>query len=176
MDVSIIMDDIIWNIPWRKNNISFLNGASRYWNPSWLSNLESSLASDEQNRSSWIIWCESTHDYQQSIGRSLPNNVEYNNSLTWEVLQTPWGHPIEIGCGIRKPRAAFARISPVLKKHHLNLNTKSKFVRCYASSRKIEALMMWVYRRVLKIPWTEYSTKYREDLKLRLLKPSRKGN
>jgi len=56
----------------------------------------------------------------------------------------------------------------------LNLNIRFNFVRCYVystllyevqvwtlkvtSMNKLEALEMWVYRRMLRIPWTDHTT------------------
>uniref|UniRef100_A0A8D8WXP6 Uncharacterized protein n=1 Tax=Cacopsylla melanoneura TaxID=428564 RepID=A0A8D8WXP6_9HEMI len=62
------------------------------------------------------------------------------------------------------------RMGAVFKSHNLTLDTKMRLLRCYVFSvlfygveswtlnetisNKLNAFEMWLYRRILKIPWT----------------------
>jgi hypothetical protein len=76
----------------------------------------------------------------------------------------------EIRCRIEQARNSFQKFKPLLSNNSLNLEIREKFTRCYVWSvllygcetwtlnadimNKIEAFEMWLYRRILKIPWT----------------------
>uniref|UniRef100_A0A8D8SMX4 Craniofacial development protein 2 n=1 Tax=Cacopsylla melanoneura TaxID=428564 RepID=A0A8D8SMX4_9HEMI len=81
-----------------------------------------------------------------------------------------WDHSREIRIRIEKARAAFIKMKKVFTSHDLQLSTKLRLLRCYvfsilfygveswtlteASSKKLDAFEMWLYRRILRIPWT----------------------
>lgn len=68
-------------------------------------------------------------------------------------------------------------MSNLFKSHDLNLTTKIRMLRCYVFpvllygaeswrltqcyTEKLEAFEMWLYRRILKIPWTAHVTNVR---------------
>jgi len=82
---------------------------------------------------------------------------------------------IEIRSRIKQARANFIKMRNLLNDRTLNLNIRFNFVRCYvystllyeveawtlklSSINKLEAFEMWVYRRMLRIPWTDHTTK-----------------
>lgn len=71
----------------------------------------------------------------------------------------------------KKSRAADTKIGPVLRKHNFYHKTKIRLTKCYvfpvllctgvldaitdAISKKMEAFEMWLYRRILRIPWVD---------------------
>lgn len=77
----------------------------------------------------------------------------------------------EIKIRIEKARAIFTRMKRVFTARDLSLEIKVRLVRCYilsvlfygmetwtlkkADTKKLEAFEMWIYRRILKISWTE---------------------
>ena len=81
---------------------------------------------------------------------------------------------IEIRSRIEQARANFIKMRNLLTDRTLNLNIRFNFVRCYVHStllygveawtlkvssiNKLEAFEMWVYRRMLRIPWTDHIT------------------
>lgn len=88
------------------------------------------------------------------------------------TINEHWDHSVKIKCRIEKARAAFNKLGPILKEHHLNIEMKMRLVRCYvfavplygveswtlteASSKKIQSFEMCVYRRILRISWVEH--------------------
>lgn len=76
----------------------------------------------------------------------------------------------EIECRIGKARTVFNQMSTIFKSHNISLETKMRHLRCYvftvllygieswtlteATTKKLEAFEMWIYRRMLKISWT----------------------
>lgn len=90
------------------------------------------------------------------------------------TINDQWDHGLEIRCRIEKARNAFVKMSKLLKSRELNLKTRIRLLRCYvfsvllygveswtvteASSKKLEAFEMWLYRRMLRIPWTAHMT------------------
>ena len=89
-------------------------------------------------------------------------------------IDDEWNHSLEIRTRIEKARAAFTKMKKVFTSHDLQLTTKIRLLRCYvfsilfygveswtlteASTKKLEAFEMWLYRRVLRIPWTDRVT------------------
>ncbi|XP_055384420.1 uncharacterized protein LOC129614059 [Condylostylus longicornis] len=86
-------------------------------------------------------------------------------------LNESWDSSDEIRCRIEVARAMFFRYKKVLTNHGINIALKVRFVKCYvwsvllygmetwtlkvAEMNKIEAFEMWLYRRILKIPWID---------------------
>ena len=80
----------------------------------------------------------------------------------------------EIKIRIEKGRANFTKMKGVLCGRDLNLNLRVRLVKCYIFStllygmeawtlnavtlKKLEAFEMWVYRRILRISWTDRVT------------------
>ncbi|XP_077302179.1 uncharacterized protein LOC143922722 isoform X1 [Arctopsyche grandis] len=72
---------------------------------------------------------------------------------------------------IEMARTAFVKMKAALTNKHLNLHTRLRFAKSYVWTvllhgcetwtlktkmiSRIEAFEMWVYRRMLKIPWTK---------------------
>lgn len=99
-------------------------------------------------------------------------------------INDQWDHSQEIKARIEKARAAFNGMSVIFKNHHLTLDTKVRLLRCYifpvllygveswtlteATTKKLEAFEMWLYRRVLRVSWTEHVTN--ENILLRICK------
>ncbi|CAG9834914.1 unnamed protein product, partial [Diabrotica balteata] len=81
---------------------------------------------------------------------------------------------IEIRSRIEQARTAFTNMRTFLSNSSLNLTLRYRFVKCYIYSillygvetwtikanviNRLEAFEMWVFRRLLKIPWTDHTT------------------
>lgn len=88
------------------------------------------------------------------------------------TINDQWDCSKEIRCRIEMAREAFFKYKKVLTSHDINLETKLRFVKTYVWSvllyatevwtikavdvKKLEAFEMWIYRRILKIPWTHF--------------------
>jgi len=80
-------------------------------------------------------------------------------------------HTIEIRCRIEQARSAFIRMKKVLCSRNIHLNLRVRLARCFVfsvllygveaatisatSMKRLEAFELWVYRRMLKISWTD---------------------
>lgn len=89
-------------------------------------------------------------------------------------LTESWTPDLEIRSRIEQARQAFLRFRKVLTCTDFNLDLRLKFTRCYvwsvllygaegwtlkvAEINKLESFEMWLYRRILKIPWTARMT------------------
>lgn len=89
-------------------------------------------------------------------------------------INSQWDHSVEIKQRIAKARAAFIKMSTVLRSRDLPLKTKIFVLQCYtfpvllygteawtlseASMKKLEAFEMWCYRRILRISWVDRVT------------------
>lgn len=90
------------------------------------------------------------------------------------IINEQWNNVQEIKCRIGKAKTTFNKMSAIFKSHNLSLETKIRHLRCYvfsvllygveswtlteATTKKLEAFEMWLYRRMLKIPWTAHTT------------------
>ena len=88
------------------------------------------------------------------------------------TIDENWDHSTEIKCRIEKARTTFMQMRSMLCSKDLSLNMKKKIIQCYvhpillygaeawtmseASESRVNAFEMWMYRRVLKISWTEH--------------------
>lgn len=88
------------------------------------------------------------------------------------TLNDQWDHSQEIRCRIEKARAVFLKMASVFKSRSLTLTTKIRLLRCYvfsvllygveswtltdATTKKLESFEMWLYRRILRISWTDH--------------------
>lgn len=97
---------------------------------------------------------------------------------------------VEIKCRIEQARGTFIKMSHLLCNRNLKLSTRCRLVRCYifsvllygveawtltqTLSKRLEAFEMWVYRRMMKISWTDRVSNntvlQRMNKKLELLK------
>ena len=85
-----------------------------------------------------------------------------------------WDFSQEIRIRIEQARSAYSKLKKVLTNRDISLELRTRVVRCYvfsvllygveswtltqALSNKIEAFEMWVYRRILRVSWTERVT------------------
>lgn len=90
------------------------------------------------------------------------------------IINDQWDHSQKIKCRIEKSRAVFNGMANVLKSHNLNMDIKLRLLRCYvfsvlyygveswtltgAMEMKLEAFEMWLYRRMLRVSWTQRVT------------------
>lgn len=81
---------------------------------------------------------------------------------------------VEIRARIEYARGVFTKMKRLFCNRELTLVTRYRMIRCYiysgllygmeawtlklATMRKIEAFEMWVFRRMLRVPWTEHAT------------------
>uniref|UniRef100_A0A8D8SH15 Craniofacial development protein 2 n=1 Tax=Cacopsylla melanoneura TaxID=428564 RepID=A0A8D8SH15_9HEMI len=86
------------------------------------------------------------------------------------IINEDWQNSQEIKSRIGKAKSTFNRMSTFFKTHNLSLDIKVRLLRCYIFSvllygveswtlnedtiKKLNAFEMWLYRRILKIPWT----------------------
>lgn len=102
------------------------------------------------------------------------NNVERVRSFRYlgVLINDQWDISKEIKSRVEMARDAFFKYKKVFTNHDISLKTKSRFVKCYIWSillyavevwtikttdeKKLEAFEMWIYRRILKIPWTAH--------------------
>lgn len=90
------------------------------------------------------------------------------------IINENWDNSQEIRCRIETARSVFIKMSSLFKSHNLNLNMKLRLLRCYVFSvllygvetwtlnkettKRLEAFELWLYRRILKISWTQRIT------------------
>lgn len=90
------------------------------------------------------------------------------------TINENWDNSQEIRCRIEKARSVFIKMSPLFKSHNLSLHMKLRLLRCYVFSvllygvetwtltkettKRLEAFELWLYRRILKISWTQKIT------------------
>lgn len=142
-----------------------------------------------------VVSKTNNHPGQLSINNKDIERVQTYTYLGTKISET-WDHSLEIKCRIERARAAFLKMSKLFKCHDLSLPTKIRLLRCYvfpvllygveswtlteASCTKIESFEMWLYRRILRIPWTDHITNLRvlermgKDKELLLLIKTRK--
>ncbi|KAL4120153.1 hypothetical protein QTP88_012884 [Uroleucon formosanum] len=90
------------------------------------------------------------------------------------VINDQWDNAEEIKCRIGKARSVFNLMNASFKSHNLSIQLKIRLLRCYmfstllygaetwtltkATSNKLEVFELWLYRRILRISWTEKIT------------------
>lgn len=115
------------------------------------------------------------------VGRSqISANLSVNNQPLERVSSYKYlgcivneqeDHSVEVRCRIEQARAAFVKMRHLLCNRNLKLSTRCRLVRCYIISillygveawtltktlcKRLEAFEMWIYRRMLKISWTD---------------------
>lgn len=103
-------------------------------------------------------------------GLPIENVTKFKYLGTW--ITSDLNPSTEIRSRIEQARSVFNKMRPVLCNRSLNLKLRLRFVNCYIYSvllygsevwslkaetlRRLEAFEMWVYRRLLKIPWTDH--------------------
>ena len=87
-------------------------------------------------------------------------------------LNEDWDETQEIRARIEQARDVFLKMKKLLCRRELSLKLRMRIVRCYvfpvllygcegwtltkALEKNLEAFEMWCYRRMLKIPWTDF--------------------
>lgn len=105
-------------------------------------------------------------------GHQIEHVTKFKYLGTW--ITQDLNPDTEIRARIEQARSVFNRLRPLLCNQTLKLKSRLRFVRCYVYSvllygcetwtlkvntmRRLEAFEMWVYRRLLKIPWTDHIT------------------
>lgn len=101
-------------------------------------------------------------------GKSIERVECFKYLGTW--LSKNWTSDKEIKCRIEQARVAFIKLRRIFTCTDFDLELRLRFVDCYIwpvllygaegwtlktnMINKLEAFEMWVYRRILKIPWT----------------------
>ncbi|CAG9827089.1 unnamed protein product [Diabrotica balteata] len=105
---------------------------------------------------------------QLYVNQSPVERVAHYNYLG-TTINEEWTNNQEIRERIGKARSTFNRMGAIFKSHNHSLDTKVRMLRCYVFSvlfyaveswtmnedmcKKVEAFEMWVYLRILKIPY-----------------------
>lgn len=123
------------------------------------------------SKTKFMIISKKSHPIcQMIVNNKAIERVESYTYLGTNVNEQ-WDHSREIRIRIEKARATFTGMSKIFRSHDLNLEVKTRLLRCYifsvllygaeawtlteASSKKLEAFEMWLYRRMLRVPWTD---------------------
>lgn len=86
-------------------------------------------------------------------------------------LNEKWDTSKEIQRRIEMARDAFLKYKKILTSHDVQINTKIRYTKCYVwtvlmyasetwtlkaiDERRLQAFEMWLYRRILRIPWSD---------------------
>ncbi|CAG9830038.1 unnamed protein product [Diabrotica balteata] len=105
---------------------------------------------------------------QLYVKKSPVERVMHYNYLG-TIINEEWTNNQEIRASIAKARSTFNRMGAFFKSHNLSLDTKVRMLGCYVffvllygvdswtlnedMCKKLEAFEMWLYRRILKIPY-----------------------
>ena len=102
------------------------------------------------------------------------NHIEQVHKYTYlgTTINDQWDLSDEVRTRIGKARAVFNNMNNLFKNHGLAMSTKIRLLRCYVFStlfygvetwtlteslaKRLEAFEMWLYRIMLRIPWTSY--------------------
>uniref|UniRef100_A0A8D8SXR8 Craniofacial development protein 2 n=1 Tax=Cacopsylla melanoneura TaxID=428564 RepID=A0A8D8SXR8_9HEMI len=122
---------------------------------------------------SMIISKEKIEGVQLIINNKVVERVKTFTYLG-TTLNEDWDHSQEIKCRIEKARSAFNNMSKLFKTHNLTVEMKMRLLRCYifsimlygieswtltgATTSRLEAFEMWIYRRILRISWMDRIT------------------
>lgn len=90
------------------------------------------------------------------------------------TINDEWDPDLEIKIRIEMARSAFIKMRKLLSNRNLSIGTRWRATKCYvlstllygvegwtlkvATMQKLEAFEMWLYRRILRIPWTDRVT------------------
>lgn len=105
-------------------------------------------------------------------GQTLERVAQYKYLGSW--LHEDWDNDKEIKCRIETARNNFFKFKSVLTSRDIKLKLRLRYAKCYvwsvllygaetwtlksSSVNKIEAFEMWMYRRMLRVPWTDRVT------------------
>ncbi|KAL0860165.1 hypothetical protein ABMA27_010472 [Loxostege sticticalis] len=120
-----------------------------------------------------LISKKPNHDSKLFVGTEVVEKVDKFKYLgSW--MNENGDHAQEIKVRIEMARSTFFKMSRVLCHRDLSLDLRLRIVRCPVFSvllygvetwtltqhitKKLEAFEMWVYRRILKIPWSDRVT------------------
>ena len=126
------------------------------------------------SKTKWMIISKRQHPPM----RLTINGQDIDQVETYTYLGTTvnakWDQASEIRSRIEKARAAFNNMKKLFTSKDISLQLKLRLVRCYvfsvlfygveawttteATLKKLESFEMWIYRRILKIPWTDHIT------------------
>lgn len=127
-------------------------------------------------KTKFLIVTRKPDDYQNARlthnGEDIERVKKFSYLGTW--VCEDWSSDVEIKCRIEKARSAFMKFKNVLTNSDFDLDLRVRFTKCYVWSvllygmegwtlkvrnmNRLEAFEMWVYRRILKIPWTARET------------------
>lgn len=119
-----------------------------------------------------------TKEQISSNARIIVNQVRIERVTQCQYLGTcineSWDNSQEVKCRIAIARNVFNNMSSVFKSHNLTLDTKTRLLKCYvfsvllygveawtlteATTKKLRAFELWLYRRMLRISWTQKIT------------------
>lgn len=107
------------------------------------------------------------------IGQDLVEQV-HTYIYLGTTVNDQWDSSDEVRSRIGKARAVFNKMGNLFKNHGLTMATKIRLLHCYVYStlfygaetwtlteelsKRLEAFEMWLYRRILKVPWTDHVT------------------
>lgn len=123
------------------------------------------------NKTKWmVISKQNVVDIQITLGSQTIERVERYNYLGCG-LNVDWNIGQEVSSRIERARNAFTKMKQLLTSRQLSLNLRLRLVKCYVfpvllygmegwtlldqHCKKIEAFEMWIYRRMLRIAWTD---------------------
>ncbi|KAL3268742.1 hypothetical protein HHI36_007844 [Cryptolaemus montrouzieri] len=125
-------------------------------------------------KSKWMRVSKRPHQWEQLIiGKK---SVEQVNKYSYlgSFVSSDWDQSMGIKTRIKKARTAFNNMKPLFTSRDLSINLKYRLAKCYIFSillygveawtmterlmKKLEAFELWVYRRILRIPWTDHIT------------------
>uniref|UniRef100_A0A8D8SHV0 Craniofacial development protein 2 n=1 Tax=Cacopsylla melanoneura TaxID=428564 RepID=A0A8D8SHV0_9HEMI len=113
-----------------------------------------------------------------SDAQIIVNQVRIERVTQCQYLGTcineAWDNSQEVKCRIAKARNVFNSMDSVFKSHNLTLDTKTRLLKCYvfsvllygvetwtlteATTNKLRAFELWLYRRMLRISWIQKIT------------------
>lgn len=125
------------------------------------------------SKTKWMLISKQQQAGQLVIGTEPVERVEKYCYLG-SVVNSQWNQSIEIKSRIEKSRTTFNNMKPLLTSRDLSLKTKIRLAKCYVFSillygveawtltdllmKKLEAFEMWVYRRIMRVSWTDRIT------------------
>ena len=127
-------------------------------------------------KTKFLIITRKPDEFQNSKLKLNNEDIErvkrFNYLGTW--LCEDCSSDVEVKCRIEKARSSFVRFRNILTNTEFDLNLKIRFTKCYVWSvllygmegwtlkvntmNRLKAFEMWVYRRILKVPWTARRT------------------
>jgi Reverse transcriptase (RNA-dependent DNA polymerase) len=127
------------------------------------------------NKTKWFVVSKTPTVVQENlkVGTEIIERVKSFKYLGSHINEN-WDMSSEIRSRIEQARRSFTNMRNILTNRFLNIPLRIRLLRCYVYStlyygveawtlteamcKKLEAFEMWTYRRLLKIPWTDYVT------------------